>query len=435
MVDYAILPEWPITDIDAYTARGGGRGLERALDLGPEGTIEEIKASGLRGRGGAGFPTGIKWGSVREAASEPGSTPYIACNAAEGEPGTYKDRRLMAMNPFALVEGVLIGASVLEAPQSFIAVKGHYTHEIGRLITAHEQALKADWPGADRLQIIPGPDDYLFGEEKALLEVIEGKLAMPRLLPPFQVGLFATMGSPNPTVVNNVETFSHAAAILADGPEPFRSIGTEATPGTMVFTVIGDVARPGTYEMPLGTTLGELVVDIAGADDPKAIVSGTSNPVGTAAHLDVPLCFDAMGDAGFGLGSGGFIVYDTHRDMVQVTERLAAFLAAESCGQCTACKLGTADMAERLGLLVAGEGTSDDLEELTKRTETVSDAARCFLPTGAAFTVRSMVETFPDEFAERAAGTPSAREVAVRVPKIASLDETTGEVVYDEKAY
>lgn len=435
MADYAILPEWPITDIDAYTARGGGRGLERALDLGPEGTIEEIKASGLRGRGGAGFPTGMKWGSVREAASEPGSTPYIACNAAEGEPGTYKDRRLMAMNPFALVEGVLIGASVLEAPQSFIAVKGHYTHEIGRLITAHEQALKADWPGADRLQIIPGPDDYLFGEEKALLEVIEGKLAMPRLLPPFQVGLFATMGSPNPTVVNNVETFTHAAKIMSEGSDVFRSIGTEASPGTMVFTVVGDVERPGTYEMPLGITLGELLVDIAGADNPKAILSGTSNPVGTPAHLDVPCCFKALSDAGFGLGSGGFMVYGPHRDIPQVAERMAAFLAAESCGQCTACKLGTGDMAERLGLLINGEGTQEDVEEITKRTETVSDGARCFLPTGAAFTIRSMVDLYPDEFAARAAGEPSPSGVQVPVPKIAGLDETTGEVVYADKDY
>jgi NADH:ubiquinone oxidoreductase subunit F (NADH-binding) len=372
---------------------------------------------------------------VRDAASEPGSTPYVACNAAEGEPGTYKDRRLMATNPFAVVEGVLIAASVLEAPESYIAVKGHYTHEIGRLVTAREQAIKADWPGADALKIVPGPDDYLYGEEKALLEVIEGKLAMPRLLPPFQVGLWATMQSPNPTVVNNVETFCHAAKIMAEGPEVFRSVGTEASPGTMVFTVIGDVERPGTYEMPLGITLGELLVDIAGADDPKAIVSGTSNPVGTADHLGIPCCFKALSDAGFGLGSGGFIVYGGHRDLVQVSERLASFLAAESCGQCTACKLGTADMAERLGLLTRGEGTQEDIEEITKRTETVSDGARCFLPTGAAFTIRSMVDIFRDEFDARTTGERSPADVAVPVPKIANLDESTGEVVYADKGY
>jgi NADH:ubiquinone oxidoreductase subunit F (NADH-binding) len=435
MAQYAILPDQPIADMDAYVAAGGGRGLERAVELGPEATVERIKAAGLRGRGGAGFPTGVKWGSVRDAASEPGSTPYVACNAAEGEPGTYKDRRLMANNPFALVEGVLIAASVLEAPESFIAVKYHYTHEIGRLVTAQEQAIKADWPGADRLQIVPGPDDYLFGEEKALLEVIEGKLAMPRLLPPFQVGLFATMAAPNPTVANNVETFCHAAAIMADGPEAFRSVGTEDSPGTMIFTIVGDVERPGTYEMPLGITLGELLVDIAGAQDPKAILSGTSNPVGTAGHLDVPCCFKALSDAGFGLGSGGFIVYGQQRDMVQIAERMAAFLAAESCGQCTACKLGNADMAERLGLLVRGEGTPEDVEEITKRTEHVSDAARCFLPTGSAFTIRSIIDVFPEEFAERAQGVPSPPEVAVPVPKINSLDETTGEVVYAQKEY
>lgn len=431
MADYAILPDRPIESLDEYVADGGGAGLARAVEEGGEAVLADLKAAHLRGRGGAGFPTAIKWRSVRDAAADGGHPSYVVCNAAEGEPGTYKDRPLIAHNPFRLVEGVLIAAQVVGASRSYIGTKAKFTHEVERLISARDQAIAAGWPGADRLGIVTGPDDYLFGEEKALLETVEGKEPMPRILPPFQVGLFATMASPNPTVVNNVETLSHAARIVGEGPEGFRASGTDASPGTMLFTVVGDVARPGFYELPLGVTLRELLVDIAGAEDPKAIVSGTSNPVGTARHLDVPLCFDALREAGFGLGSGGFVVYGQHRDMVQVTERLGTFLAAESCGQCMACKLGTGAMAERLQRLVAGEGTGDDLNEIIKRTEYVSDQSRCFLPMGAALTMRSMVDTFLEEFQARAAGEPSDPDVAVPIPKITSIDDVTGEVVWD----
>jgi NADH:ubiquinone oxidoreductase subunit F (NADH-binding) len=295
-------------------------------------------------------------------------------------------------------------------------------------------ARDAGWPGADRLDLVLGPDEYLFGEESALLEVIEGKLPLPRILPPYQSGLFARTAGTNPTVVNNVETLSHVTHILARGAEAFRSVGTEEAPGTMVFTVLGDVEEPGVYELPLGTSLRTLLCEVAGGADIKAVISGVSNPIITAELLDLPMDFDSLAEAGAGLGSGGFMVYGSSRDMVQVTAVLARFLAVESCGQCPPCKLGTVDIYERLDRLVDGRGTAEDIEAIRNRTATVTDANRCYLPVGAALLVRSALEEFGEEFTARL-GTPSDPDVAVPVPKIVGLDEATGEVLLDHEYY
>ncbi|CAN5334725.1 NADH-quinone oxidoreductase subunit NuoF [soil metagenome] len=425
---HALLPDAAVVDLAAYTDAGGGRGLERALEIGPDATIEEVRRSGLRGRGGAGFPTGTKWSSVAEAAQE-GGTTYVACNAAEGEPGTFKDRALMARNPYRLVEGVLIAKHAVGAPRAFIAVKERFTHERQRVVDARDAAVAAGWEGADELKVVFGPDEYLFGEESAMLEVIEGKLPLPRIMPPYQAGLFATMGSPNPTVVNNVETLSNVPSILAEGAEAFRAVGTEEAPGTMVFTVVGDVETPGVYELPLGTSLRTLVCEIAGAEDPQAIISGVSNTVITPDLLDLPLDFDSFAEAGSGMGSGGFMVYGAQRDMVQVAATLARFLAIESCGQCLACKLGTGAMWEHLDRLVAGDGDDTDIQELRNHTQTVTDGNRCYLPVGAALLIRSFLIEFGDAFTARI-GSPSAAE-PVPVPKLLDVDPVTGEVTYD----
>lgn len=263
-----------------------------------------------------------------------------------------------------------------------------------------------------------------------MLEVIEGKLPLPRILPPYEAGLFATMAEPNPTLVNNVETLSHVARILRSGADWFRDVGTTEAPGTMVFTVVGDVARPGLYELPLGTTARTLIVDLAGADDVLAIYPGTSNSVITPDLLDLPLDFDSFAEAGTGLGSGGYAVYDTSRDIVQVCATLARFLAIESCGQCLACKLGTADMFDRLDALVRGDGTAADIAEIRRRTNTVTDQNRCYLPVGAALLVRSTLDTFGADF-EAHIGRASDPAVAVPVPKITAIDVATGEVTFD----
>jgi NADH-quinone oxidoreductase subunit F len=311
-------------------------------------------------------------------------------------------------------------------------VKARFADQVERLADERAELAAAGWRGAEEVRIVPGPDEYLFGEEKAMLEVVEGKLPLPRILPPYQVGLFATMQEPNPTVVNNVETLSNVPHILAHGADWLRQEGTDSSPGTMLYTAVGDVASPGVYELPMGTPLSTLLCDVAGADAArvKAVYSGTSNTVITPALLDLPMDFDSFAEAGTGLGSGGFVVYDDSRCIVQVTATLARFLAVESCGQCLACKLGTQAIFERLDRLVRGEGTEDDVEEIRKRTETVTDGNRCYLPVGAALLVRSTLDTFSGEFKARL-GSPSPRETFVPVPKIERIDEATGEVRFD----
>ena len=423
---YQLLPDEPVADLDAYVAAGGGAGLERALDMAPAEVIDVVRRARLRGRGGAGFPTAVKWASVLAEAGD--GALYLVCNGAEGEPGTYKDRPLLAAAPHQLLEGVLIALRATGAERAYVATKQRFTSEVERLATALSEVRDAGWGGADRVDIVLGPDEYLFGEESALLEVVEGKLPLPRILPPYQQGLFAGPGAANPTVVNNVETLSHVARILADDGESFRSVGTEEAPGTMIFTVLGDVAQEGYYELPLGTSLGTLIRDLAGADEVQAIISGTSNPIITPELMDLPMDFDSLGEAGAGLGSGGFMVYGAHRDIVQVVTVLARFLAVESCGQCIACKLGNLQMFERLDRLVRGEGTATDIEEIRKRTSTVTDANRCFLPVGSALLIRSALEEFPEAFQARI-GVPSPPEVAVAVPKI--IDFTDDGFVLD----
>jgi NADH-quinone oxidoreductase subunit F len=425
---WSILPEQPIPSFDAYLDAGGGQGLKRALDMDPADVVVEVSRSGLRGRGGAGFPTGRKWASVREAAGD--GDLHLVCNAAEGEPGTFKDRTLMVRDPYRLVEGLLIAAHATQARSATIATKARYTTELARLREAVEGARAAGWRGAEHLQVVEGPDEYLFGEETALLEVVEGKLPLPRTLPPYIRGLGGSTWQSNPTVVNNVETLMHAAGILASGAAAFRSVGTEEAPGTMVFTVVGDVEQPGVYELPLGTPLRTLVEDIAGARDPKAIYSGVSNAVITADLLDLPMDFDSFAEAGTGLGSAGFVVYGAHRCMVQVATMLARFLAVESCGQCPPCKLGSAAIFEHLDRLVEGEGTVADVEAIRQRVVSVTDARRCYLPVGTQLTIGSALEAFPEEFRARV-GVRCPDEVRVGVPKIADIDHRTGAVTFD----
>jgi NADH-quinone oxidoreductase subunit F len=424
-----LLPSSPVADLAAHLEAGGGRGLQAALALEPDAVIDLIDASGLRGRGGAGFPTGRKWRGVKATAAGANGGLSLIANAAEGEPGTYKDRTLIAEQPYAFLEGICIAIHASGAKEAFIGIKEKFTHPLERLTTALAEIVDAGWPGAERIQVIPGPDAYLFGEETGMLEVIEGNLPMPRIVKPFEQGLRGTSTVPNPAIVNNVETLSHVAAILAEGPEWFRQAGTESSPGTMIFTVVGDVENPGVYELALGTTLRTLLEDIAGASDVKAVYSGVSNAVITPAMFDTPLGFDEMRTAGAGMGSGGFVVYGRHRSIVDVLAVLMNFLAVESCGQCNACKLGNGDMSAILAKVQRGEGEQTDLETLLKRSHTVTDQNRCYLPVGSQIMVGSTVEAFVDEFVatvERGEPTPAN----LPTPLIESIDENDGTVVY-----
>ncbi|MDP8931113.1 MAG: SLBB domain-containing protein, partial [Actinomycetota bacterium] len=289
----------PVTAVEAYLRGGGGEGLRSAYDRGPLAVMEEIRRSGLQGRGGAGFPTGVKWESI---ASNPCQTRYVVCNAAEGEPGTFKDRWLLRHNPYQVLEGIAIAAYAVGAVGAYIAVKAAFEREIAILERVIAEMEAAGLLGELPVQLVTGPDDYLFGEEKALLEVLEGKAALPRILPPYQVGLFAAAGAPNPTLMNNVETLAHVTHIVRRGWEWFRASGTETCPGTALLTLTGDVRRPGVYELPLGVPLRALLYDIGGGPPDgrqvKAIFPGASSAILSREQLDIPLAFDAMRAAG-----------------------------------------------------------------------------------------------------------------------------------------
>jgi len=428
-----LLPEGPVPSVEAYIKGGGGRGLAAARERAPDEVIEEVRRSGLRGRGGAGFPTGMKWRTVRD---DPCPTKYVVCNAAEGEPGTFKDRWLLRMNPYLVVEGLGIAAYAVGAERAFIGIKAGFEHEVDRLRRAMEEMAERDLVGPVPVELMPGPDEYLFGEEKALLEVIEGNDPLPRVLPPWMEGLFRKPDSPNPTAVNNAETLANVPHILDKGADWFRSFGTSDSPGTMLFTLCGDVRFPGVYELPMGFSLRELVYGIGGGPPPgrelKAVFPGASTTVISAAQLDAPLGFDAMRAVGSGLGSGGFVVYDDSACIVRATLAFSRFLYVESCGQCPACKHGTGAITELLERIDGEEGSEADVETILARALKVTDAQRCALPTGESLIAQSAIQVFGPEFAEHfGRGCPRPRDLPV--PKIVDFDEAAGEFRFDER--
>jgi NADH-quinone oxidoreductase subunit F len=427
-----LLPDEPITSLDAYVASGTGRlALERAQDLGPAGTIELLRQSGLRGRGGGGFPTGSKWAGV---AGQSAARRFVVANGAEGEPGTFKDRALMRANPYQLVEGVLIAAFAVGASEAFICLKASFQREVDTVAGAVREMQDAGICRDCPVNIVAGPDEYLFGEEKAMLEVIEGKSALPRVQPPYEVGLFVqTNGLSNPTLVNNVETLSNVPHILARGSEWFRGHGTEASPGTVVCTVVGDVRHPGVGEVPLGTSLAAVIEGVGGGPLPgrtvKAVMSGVSNAVVTGDLLETPLDYEAFRTIGSGIGSCGFIVFDETACMVEVARLFSAFLAAESCGQCPPCKLGSQEMTDRLRHIESGGGGDEDVTEIGRWLLRVTDGNRCYLAVEEQQVVSSILRSFPDEFAAHIEGGRCPRPRTVQLPKI--LDLADGRVTYD----
>src|SRR5258706_7289039 len=376
-----VLPAERVASLEEWLARGGGHGLTRAKELGPEGTIDELERSGLRGHGGAGFPIATKWRTVRRAA---GRHRYAVCNAAEGEPGTFKDRAIMRANPYQVIEGLAICALALDAPEVFIALKASFGPERERVTAAVTEMERAGLVGELSVGIVAGPEEYLFGEEKALLEVIEANDPLPRWLPPYVHGLFATAPQlgwqahepeaghtrgheSNPTAVNNVETLANVAHVLANGADWYRSVGTSESPGTVVCTVVGDAERAGVVEVAAGTPLRE-VLEMFGAPRAgrtvRAVFSGVTNAPLTSEQLDTPLAFETFAAAGTGLGAAGFMVYDDTACMVDVAAVLSRFLYVESCGQCPPCKLGTGGTTRALDDIAARGGTDEGLENI-----------------------------------------------------------------------
>ena len=430
-----LLPESPIETVDDYLGRGGGRGLENALNMGEAATVELIAAAGLRGRGGAGFSTGRKWASVRDAGS---GARFVVANAAEGEPATFKDRMLIRLDPYRVVEGAAIAAFAVGAGTVFLATKRSYRHTVAALTRAAVELSGAGLLQELTVSIVEGPDDYLYGEEKAMLEVIEGRDPLPRLLPPYQYGLFATgaasgweagsqpvsqRAESNPTVVNNAETLAAAAHIMANGADWFRSMGTADSPGTVIATVVGDVSQPGVHEVEMGTTFMD-VLDRCGGALPgrqfKAAFSGVSNPVLRADAFDTPLTYEHFAARGTGLGAAGFAVYDDSVNMTSVAYELSRFLAVESCGQCPPCKQGSLAITNHLAAICNGEAEDDILGEIAARLRSVTDANRCFLGTEEQLVVSSILREFPEDVSEYLEGRPTSRRV-VHVPLIKDI--------------
>jgi NADH:ubiquinone oxidoreductase subunit F (NADH-binding) len=408
-----VLDPEPVPSLDAYTGAGGGQGLEAARKLGPSATIEEIEASGLRGRGGAGFPTGRKWAAVT-ANRAPGLRPSVVVNASEGEPGSFKDRMLLRRNPYRIIEGAIIAAEAVDAERVVFALKASFGPELERLRRALDEIQTAGWTELTLL-VVEGPAEYLFGEETALLEVVDGREPFPRIAPPYRHGIDDVGSDPvsaagsvmsnaggqsaaAPALVNNAETMANVPGILAQGAAWFREVGTADSPGTIVCTVSGGGRRAGVAEFAMGTPLAEVIETIGGPGGPpvKAVLSGVANPFLPGDRLDTPVTYEDMQAAGTGLGAAGFLVFSDGDDLAAVAAGVARFLAVESCGQCTPCKQDGLAIADILTRVVCGEARPGDADELPSRVTTVGDEARCALAGQQQRVIGSLLSLFPD---------------------------------------
>lgn len=399
-------PPW---DIDAYVKAGGYEAWRKCVkEWSPEQVVQELKASGLRGRGGAGFPTGVKWDKVLNHRVK---ERYFVCNAGEHEPGTFKDRHLLKTIPHQLIEGCLIASRTANAKASFIYVNHEYHEERENLKKALAQAKGRGLLGKNilgsgvdiDLQVFEGHGSYVAGEETAMLESMQGRPAMPRQKPPFYPTDYGLYGKP--TLVNNVETLCNIPRILRNGAAWFTQVGTEKCPGTMMFSLSGAVNRPGVYEMPMGVTVRELIEQcgggVPGGRKIKAVFpGGPAFSMITADQLDLQMDFDSLKKAGTGLGSAGVIVVDDATCMVRQTLKFSSFFKGESCGQCPPCRMGTMNLATLMGKIEAGEGSQKDLDSLLQLCGFVKGTGYCTLVTGAAVLVQSSVKLFRHEFDE-----------------------------------
>ena len=393
-------------DLDEYIAKGGYSAFEKALfTMTPETICKEISDSGLRGRGGGGFPAGRKWESVRRNVSD---VKYVVCNGDEGDPGAFMDRSIMEGNPHSILEGMMIAGVATGATEGYIYVRAEYPLAVKRLQTAIEKATEVGLLGDDimgsgfcfHMHINRGAGAFVCGEGSALTASIEGKRGMPRVKPPRTVdqGLWG-----KPTVLNNVETFANVPGIIRQGAGWYRGIGTDASSGTKTFALTGNVVNTGLVEVPMGTTLREVIFDIGGGIPDgkkfKAVqIGGPSGGCLTEAHLDVPMDFDSLKKLGAIIGSGGLVVMDEDTCMVEVARFFMNFTRNESCGKCTPCREGTKRMLETLERIIANEGSMEDLELLEALSDTITDTALCGLGQTACKPVMSTLKNFRQDY-------------------------------------
>ena len=392
-------------NINHYIARGGFSGMIKAFEMGPEGVIEEVKLAGLRGRGGAGFPTHIKWQLCREA---PGDSKYLICNADEGDPGAFMNRSLMEGDPFALLEGMIIAAYALGANDGYIYIRAEYPLAIHRLRNAIDRLQEQHLLGEDILQsgftfnirIKEGAGAFVCGEETALIASIEGRRGMPRSRPPYPAvsGLHGC-----PTNINNVETLATVPSILLNGSESFSRIGTQQSKGTKTFALVGKIRRTGLIEVPMGTSLREIIYDIGGGSRKTFKAVQTGGPSGgclSSEFLDLPVDYESLSKAGSIMGSGGLIIMDEDTCMVDVAKYFLKFTSQESCGKCTPCRIGTRQMVVLLEKITSGDAELDDLRKLEEIAETVQKGSLCGLGQTAPNPVLTTLKYFREEYEE-----------------------------------
>jgi NADH-quinone oxidoreductase subunit F len=394
-----------------YEARGGYQGARKALRMAPADVATLVKDSGLRGRGGAGFSTGLKWTFMPKGDEQ---MKLIVCNADESEPGSFKDRLILERGPHQVLEGLLIGAWAMGARRSYVYVRGEYAYPADRLEAAIEQAYAAGYLGENALgkrgfhhdvYVHRGAGAYICGEETGLLESLEGKKGQPRKKPPFpaQFGAFGL-----PTTVNNVESFAHVPFIVDRGVEWFRGFGTEKSPGTTLFGVSGHVARPGLFELPLGTPLREILAHAGGVRDGRAlravIPGGISMPILPAAEVDVPMAEEFLSQRGTHLGTGGVMVMDDTTCMVRVACVVAYFFRDESCGQCTQCREGTGWIYKICRRIEEGRGVEADLELLREVPAMMEGQTICAFADAAAWPIQGLLRHFRGDFEQHIAG-------------------------------
>jgi NADH-quinone oxidoreductase subunit F len=392
--------------LDVYEAHGGYAAARKALsEIRPDAIREMVKDANLRGRGGAGFPTGVKWGFLPKDSGRP---TYLCVNADESEPGTFKDRLIIEHDPHQLIEAIIISAYAISCHTAYIYIRGELALGAGRLETAIDEARARGYVGANvfgsgfdlEIHVHRGAGAYICGEETGLLESLEGKRAYPRVKPPFPAthGLFGC-----PTIVNNVETLACVPHIVSRGVEWFKSIGPETCPGPKLYCVSGHVARPGVYELPMGTRLSEIIFEHAGGIRRgrrlKAVIpGGASMPVFTPDEIDVAMDFDSVQRAGSFLGSAGIIVMDESTCMVRALELLGRFFHHESCGQCSPCREGTGWVHDVTSALERGEGRAEDVDLLIQIADNMQGNTICLLADACAMPTRSIVSKFRDEF-------------------------------------
>ena len=392
--------EWWRENAQGYAA------LKKALEMSPDEVTSTVKDSGLRGRGGAGFPTGVKWSFMPK---DDGKPHYLLCNADESEPGTFKDRELMRWTPHQLIEGCLIGSYAIRAEHCYIYLRGEFFETTQVLARAVEEAYEAGLAGEDILgsgvdidiTLHVGAGAYICGEETGLMESLEGKRGQPRVKPPFPAakGAFGM-----PTTINNVETLCSVPHIVANGGDWYRQWGTEKSPGTKLFCVSGHVNKPGNYELPLGFPMMELLEDVCGGirdgNALKAVIpGGASVPFMTVDDCrECSLCYEGVQECGSMLGCASVMVMDETTDIVKQARRLVQFFAHESCGQCTPCREGTSWVEQIMRRIEEGRGTEEDLETLMSLGDEMTGTTICVLSDSCAVPVRSSIEKFKDDY-------------------------------------